>query len=225
MPDLVDVLASAANPLGLYKGQVAAVIAGLFDISYGGGVVKYASKLDGGSYSVGDWVIFTLGGNVGPLILGKQTMGTPQSIPAPVTGPLIVNATGSASYDSTTGTWTAATITQSPTSYGLWFYNTPTAFTTVATAALASFEIEVTRTSGGPPEFRAHGNASGTGDLVLLGDLFGTTPPPVGVATWQALPIDWGQQLALGTIQGVAIGGGLFTGSYSGTGRVRLTPV
>lgn len=225
MANLVDVLAPAGSPLRLHKGKITASVGGWFDISYGGGVVKYASQLDGTTYSVNDWVIFTLGGDVGPLILGKQTMGTPPAIPSPPSGALTVNATGSASYDSAAGTWTASTITQGPTSYGLWFYNTPAAFTSVATAALASFEIEVTRTAGGPPEFRAHGNASGAGDLVLVGDLFGSVLPPLSVATWVSLPIDWGQQLAVGTIKGIAIGGGLFTGSYSGTGRVRLTPV
>lgn len=223
MPDLADVLVQPP-PLRLYKGRVYRAANGYYEITYSGGVVQYVSALDGATFAADDYVIFALSDEIGALILGKQTIGTPPVVPTTIVAPITVSAAGSATYDSVTGTWTSGVSVQSPTSYACWFY-TPGVFTAVAGAPLATFEIELTRTSGGPPEFRAHQNSVAVGDLTLIGDLHGGPLPSPGVPTWITLPIDWGLQLTSGTIKGIAVGGGLFTGSYGGTGRLRITPV
>lgn len=220
---LEDVLAGGPR-LRLLFGQVNSVVGSFVDIAYSGGVIQHAAKLDADTYSGGDYVAFLLSDEAGALILGKQTPGTPPPIlPAPGSA-VIVNAASYATYDSAAAAWTSGTLVQGPHQWACWFYN-PADFTSLAGVILASFEIEVTRTSGGPPEFATHRNSTGTGVLDLPGDTYARDQPAAGVATWIKLPIDWGTRLVSGTIKGIAVGGGMNSGAYSGTGRARITPV
>ena len=226
MPELADVLAAMPG-MQLRQGKVA-LLAGTRNqyvhIDYAGGRILNAGKFDGDTYAVGDYVWFLLDNESGALILGKQTPSTHDSVFAgmPPT-PLTVTAASNATYDTMLGTWTASTLVQSPTQLASWFY-TAGAFSTLATSPLSAAQVEVTRTGGGPLEFTTHRNATGAGVYDGTGDWFGVPATPLGVATWVSLPLDWGRQLANGTIRGVSIGGGTFSGTYSGTGRIRLTP-
>jgi hypothetical protein len=222
MAELVDLLVQPAQ-LQLLFGKIAVVHGVYHDITYAAGVIKSVAKLDADTYSVDDYVAFLLGPS-GGLILGKQTLGTPLPILPTPGSAVIVDDNAYGTYDSITGAWAASTLVQSPTQYGAWFY-TPSAFTSLSGAMLASFEVEVTRTGGGPPEFAAHTNLSGSGTLNLTGQTYASEQPPLSSATWIRLPLDWGHQLISGTIKGIAVGGGMNSGTYSGTGRVRFQPV
>ena len=222
MAALEDAPASGPS-LRLRFGRVFTVVAPYVNITYGDTMIQYASKLDADTYSAGDYVAFLISDESGVLVLGKQTPGTPPSLPTALS-PVVANATSYATYDSATGGWTASSLVQSPHQWACWFYTTSD-FSTLLSSYLATVEIEVTRTSGGPPEFATHRNTSGSGVRDLTGDTYARGQPPAAVATWVKLPIDWGQQLISGTIKGVAIGGGMNSGIYAGTGRVRLTPL
>jgi len=225
MANLVDLLLPD-TPLHLLQGQVFGTAGGgtYVHITWGAGVIYNAGAFDGASFTVGDYVWFLLSDEAGALVLGKQTPGPHDTSTPPPGTPLIVSATSYATYDQVAGTWTASTLVQSPTSFACWFYSTA-AFSTVAGKPLSAFELEVTRTAGGPPEIGPHLNSAGSGAFVTDGDRWLRDQPPVGVATWLPLPLDWGMRLATGNIKGLAIGGGDYSGTYSnGTGRVRLTP-
>lgn len=225
MAELIDVLQSPGGAR-LCQGQVAAV-AGTggkyIHIDYAAGRVLNAGRLDGATYAVGDYVWFLMDNEAGALIVGKQTPGTHDTTIIPPPSPIIVNAASYGTFDESTGTWTASTLIQSPTKVAAWFY-AGGAFSTMAGVSLGAVEVEVTRLTGGPLELTTHQNVTGTGSFLGTGDWFGVAAPPAGVATWVSVPLDWGQQLAAGAIRGLAIGGGMYSGTYSGTGRVRLTP-
>lgn len=226
MPELADALATLPG-IKLRQGKVGAVAgtsSQYVHIDYAGGRVLNAGKFDGATYGVGDYVWFLLDDESGALILGKQTPGTHAAAPTPSPAtPITVTAASSATYDTTTGTWTAGTLVQSPTQLASWFY-TAGAFSSLSGVPLGAVELEVTRSGGGPLELTTHRNSVGSGAYDGTGAWFGAPVTPVGVATWVPLPLDWGLQLATSSIRGVSIGGGTFSGTYSGTGRIRLTP-
>lgn len=225
MADLADVISSPSGAR-LRQGQVAAV-AGTggkyLHIDYAAGRVLNAGKFDSDTYSVGDYVWFLLDNEAGALVLGKQTPGTHDTSVITPPAAITVTAASYGTYDLVAGMWTASVLNQSPTTVGAWFYAAG-AFSAMAGVPLGAVEVEVTRTTGGPVEFTTHQNMSGAGTFLGTDDWFGAASPEVGVATWTPVPLDWGTQLASGAIKGIAIGGGLYTGTYSGTGRVRLTP-
>lgn len=225
MAELGDILAPQGTAR-LAQGRVA-VIAGTggkyTHIDYAAGRVLNAGKFDGATYVVGDYVWFLLDDEAGALILGKQTPGTHDTAGNTPPSALTVNAASSATYNTYDGTWSAGELNQSPTLLASWFY-TAGAFATLTGVPLSAVEIEVTRAGGGPLELTTHQNATGSGPYVGGTDRFGAPATPGGVATWVPLPLDWGASLSSGAIRGISIGGGLFSGTYSGTGRIRLTP-
>lgn len=221
--DLADVIPREPG-MSLHQGKVAVVGTKFVHIDYAGGRVLNAGRFDGATYVVGDYVWFLMHNDAGALILGKQTPGThDEATPAPGAA-VIVAADAFASYDTGTGTWTASVLQQAPTSVACWFY-TPNAFAALVGVGLAAFEVEVTRLSGGPPEFGTHLNSVAAGPLLRGTDSYLKDLPPVGVATWVPLPLDWGLRLVTGSIMGLTVGGGLYSGVYSGTGRTRMSPI
>jgi len=228
MPELADVLAGASG-LRLRQGQVA-VIAGstgqYVHIDYAGGRILNAGKFDADTYATGDYVWFLLDDEAGALVLGKQTpSGSHDTAVPPGPSQLVVNAASFATYDQVAAAWTPSALVQSPTQLASWFYAAG-AFASFAGWPLGAVEIEVTRTAGGPPEFTTHQNVTGSGTYLSGGDDYMAVPStPAGVATWVSLPLDWGARLASGAIKGISVGGGTYSGTYSGTGRVRLSPL
>lgn len=222
--ELADVIPSGSG-LQLRQGVVDSVVGTKYvHIHHAGGVLRNAGKLDADTYAAGDLVWFLLDNEAGALVLGKQAAGVHGEVPPGVGSPLIVDDNAYATYDTVTGIWTASTLVQSPTQYACWFYTT-SAFAALEGAQLASFELEVTRTGGGPPEIGPHLNGSASGVLVTTGETWVRDQLAQFAPTWLPLPIDWGMRLVSGAIKGLAVGGQTYSGMYSGTGRVRLTPV
>lgn len=224
MPDLVRTLAEAPAVKWLI-GRVSVLTGDTFTLAYSGGEIPNVGCSDQYIPIVGDVVHVLSWSPNGMLAICSNNAPLVPRVPSvPVGTPITVSANAYGTYDLDTAAWTASTLVQSPHQVACWFY-TPSAFASLATSILATFEIEVTRTSGGPPEFVTHGNTTGAGALILPGQKYAREQPPATVATWVKLPLEWGQQLIGGTIKGIGIGGGLYTGAYSGTGRVRLTPL
>lgn len=226
MPDLMDVLAPAGGAR-LKQGRVGAVVgvdSQYIHIDYAAGRILNAGKFDDATYVVGDYVWFLLDDEAGALILGKQTPGVHEDASPTPPAPLTVNSASNATYDTAAAVWTASTLVQSPTKLASWFY-TAGAFSSVAGWALGSVELEVIRSTGGPLEVTPHGNTTGSGTYLAVDERHLWPSTPVGVATWVPLPLDWGARLATGVIKGFSIGGGTYSGTYAGTGRVRLTPI
>lgn len=226
MSDLAEVLHPSV-PVRWLIGRVYAVTGDTFTMTYNGGQVPSVGYVDQVVPQVGDVVHVLASDDNGMLCIGtNNTPLVPRVPPVAVGTPLIVNATSSSTYFATTGTWTAGVV-QDDARTGCWFYSAG-AFAGMLTSTLAKVEIEVTRTSGGPPEFVEHTNTAAVGALVLVADMgtrYVTPAPPVGAATWVALPLEWGRNLVTGTAKGIGIGGGQWVGAYSGTGRIRLTPL
>lgn len=225
MANLEDVLAQAP-PLRWLIGKVAFVTGDTFTMIYNNGFVLNVGCSD--QYiPVPDDIVHVLAWEPNGMlaICSNNAPLTPPTPMVPVGTPVTVSANSYGTYDLSAAAWTASTLVQSPTQVACWFY-TPSAFSSLAASTLATFEIEVTRTSGGPPEFVTHTNLAGSGVLGLPGQKYAKVTPPLTVATWVPLPLEWGQQLIAGTIKGIGVGGGLYSGTYSnGTGRVRLTPL
>lgn len=225
MPNLEDVLAQAPTVRWLI-GKVGLLTGDTFTMIYNGGFVLNVGCSDQYIPAVGDIVHVLAWEPNGMLaVCSNNTPLTPPTPTVPVGTPITVSANAYGTYNLATLTWTASTLVQSPTQVACWFY-TPSDFASLASSTLAKFEIEVTRTSGGPPEFVTHTNTAGSGALGLPGQKYAKVNPPAAVATFIPLPLEWGQQLIAGTIKGIGIGGGLYSGAYSNaTGRARLTPL
>lgn len=226
MTDLAQVIAGDV-PVRWLIGRVSAVTGDTFTMTYNGGPVYSVGYVDQVVPQVGDVVHVLASDDNGMLCVGTNNAPLVARVPPVAVGtPLIVSAASSGTYSATTGLWTAG-ITQDVDKTGCWFYAAG-AFNAMASSTLARVEVEVTRTAGGPPEFVEHANATGTGTLAIVADAgssYATAAPPVGVATWVALPLEWGRNLVTGVAKGVGIGGGNQAGAYSGTGRIRLTPL
>ena len=224
MADLAEVLAPVPG-VRLLQGVVQGIAGGgkYIHITWGTGVIQNAGKLDGTTYAVDDLVWFLQSDEAGALVIGKQAAGThDDAMPTPPAA-LTFTPSSSNTYDQITGTWIGGR-TQSPDTWACWFW-TAGVFSPLAGYPLASAEIEITLSSGGPIEFVAHLNVAGSGVLVTTGDRYLYESTPVGVATWVPLPLDWGHQMATGEIKGIAIGGGFYSGTYTGLTRLRLTPI
>ena len=226
MTDLAEVLTPGV-PVRWLIGRVYAVTGDTFTMTYNGGQVPSVGYVDQVVPQVGDVVHVLASDDNGMLCVGTNNVPLVARVPPVAVGtPLIVTASSSGTYSTTTGTWTAG-VAQDPTRTGCWFYAAG-AFASMAMSSLAKVEVEVTRTSGGPPEFMEHTNLTGTGVLISVagsGTRYVTAAPPLGVATWLALPLEWGRNLVTGAAKGFGIGGGQFVGAYSGTGRLRLSPL
>lgn len=163
----------------------------------------------------------------GVLVIGSNNKpGTEPSSPVTPGAALTVTPSSSSVYDATAGVWAAGTGA-GPTLTKVWFY-TGGAFSTMAGRPIGAVEIEITRTSGGPPEMVALTNTSAAGvptPITYTASRYGIGSSPVGVPTWLPLPLEWGMGLADGTIKSIGVGGALYAGVYAGTGRVRITPL
>lgn len=231
MSGIIDSLVKSPS-LQLRKAVIRTVDGDSVSLLVGGGVVYNVAYLD--QYTpVEGAVVYCLSlENVGMLILGSSSVGDafpPVSTPAPT----VVTAASVATYNSATEGWTAGVAQQGPGLTACWFFPVGAflAFVNVTPLSEAnapifqSFEIELTRTSGGPARFYEHHNSTATGSPVLL-----DAPPfipaqiPTGLATWIKLPIGWAADLANGIVLGIAISSP-DPGVYSPTARIRFQPL
>lgn len=210
----------------MVKGTVLRLTGDTFTMSFLGGEVPNVSHLDQYTPVVGDIVQVLVVPRGGWLAIGS-TNGTGAPGGSTQFPPMssILTADGQSTYI-VGGTWLVGALSQAPDRCGCWFYDA-SKFTVYAGAALATLEIEITRSSGGPVEMQLHGNASGSGELVLAapGPYVAPDTPPVGTPTWVRLPVGWGELLASGQARGVGIGLGQHSGVYAGTGRLRFTTI
>lgn len=225
MADLAQVLAPAPGPSWI-TGTVDSFGGGSLTLQFGGGLVPNCGYLDSYSPVVGDVVHALSWSKQGVLVLGSDNkIAARTALPDPPTS-LTVNASTWATYQVDTGAWASGVVQQAPGKYGTWFY-AASAFSSLSGAMLAKVEMSCIATSGGPPELAPVVNLTATGPLSLYSTVRYAHPGGLpSVTTWIPLPIDWGYALIAGTIHGVAVGGGLYTGAYSGAGNaIRLTPL
>jgi hypothetical protein len=213
----------------MVKGTVLRITGDTFTMSFLGGEVPNVSHLDQYTPVVDDIAQVLVIPRGGWLAIGSTngTGASPGTIQSPSVSS-IITAEGFSTFIATSGggTWLGGVLAQAPDRCGCWFYDVGD-FSVYNGAALASFEVEITRTSGGPVEMQLHGSAGASGTLVLPvpGPYVVPDTPPVGVPTWVRLPIGWGQALASGDAAGVGIGLGQHSGTYAGTGRLRFTTI
>lgn len=229
MTNLDTYLAGLAGPtLKWIQGRVTSVQSGFLTMSYAGSDIPNVAYLSHYTPVIGDYVHAISQDEIGVLVLGKTEGSTPvPPIPIPQI-PQVFTANDTATYDQTTDTWTPTVLVQSPDEVACFFY-TPASFVSAIATILQLVEIEIIRVSGGPPTFIPHLNLNTATSLQIPGDLSFWRPDvvlPIGTPTWVPLPVGWGQDLVSGDIKGIGIWTDLdVTGVYSGTGRVRLTPL
>lgn len=217
--------------LRLIRGEVEQVTGDTITLSYLGGSIDHVATLDQYNPVVNDIVIVIVWPKGGYLAIGSNNGTTAETPSVPVPPyTLTVNADGVSTYvlDAAGNfTWLGSTLEQGEDRALCWFYDTGL-FSSMTGALLASFEVEITLTSGGPPELLLHGNPSAVGELVQATPTWylpDEDDVPLGVATWVPVPVGWGEMLANGQASGVGIGLGQHTGTYTGTGRLRFTTV
>lgn len=210
------------------QGVVSDVGDGFVTLTYGDGEIQNAAYLKQYTPVEGDLVHVLSFEPMGMLVLGStEASVSPPPDPVPV-APSTFNSNGNATYSLLLSTWTSSSLLQSEDQVACFFY-APAAFAAVSGLTFQQAEIEITRTSGGPPEFVPHLNVDTVTGLSLPSDMTFWRPDvalPIGVPTWVPLPVGWAQDLVAGTIKGIGIWTDLgSSGEYSGTGRVRLTPL
>lgn len=226
MADLAALLVQK-EPLEWVIGTVTVITGDTFTMLWRGGTVYNVGHVSGYTPVVNDIVHCLSWGQNGMLAFGKtaSTILLP-ALPTPTV--TTVNSNGTATWGPGDTAWEASVLKQEPNKLGCFFY-TQSDFDPIKNAELSKVEIQVTRTSGGPPEFRLHGNLSGTGPLILGSATIFTAPTPAaGVPTWIPLPIGWGQRLILSTdldAFGIGIGLGEYSGVYTSTGNLRITTI
>lgn len=223
MTDLADVLAKSAA-LDWFVGKVSVVTGSTITVSLRGGLIYNVGCMDQYIPAAGDIVICLSMPGRGIVALGSNNAGTPPvTLPTPTV--LTVSAASTGTHGPSAGVWAASTLIQEPDRAGCFFYAAG-AFTTMSTAALATFEIEVTCTAGGGPDFILHNNVTGAGPLVLADTMiFSAEPTTLSTPVWVKLPVGWGEKIVQGSAQGIGIGLGSRSGTYSGTGRLRVTTI
>ncbi len=223
MADELEALLAPAAPVEWFIGKVSAVTGDTVSVTYGGGTMTNVGCLDQYIPAVNDIVHGLMWEPNGAIVLGSNN--TPASPPTPpAAGPqIIVNANSSGSYDIPSKTWITATNNAGPNLYRAWFYLT-SAFSSMVGLSLKSFEIELTETEWKGIDYATATNASATG-LYTPVDYFISPAAAVGVPTWMPLPLTWGQQMITGAIKSIALGGGQYSGTFTGTGRLRLTAI
>lgn len=216
--------------LRLIRCKVTSVYGDLFSATYLGGIITNIGALDQYNPAPGDIAVVIVWPKGGYLAIGSHNGSGPPSTTVPWTPvTLTVNAEGvSTCVKSATGavTWLGGVLQQEPDRALCWFYDSGL-YAPLGGGLIASFEIEVTRTSGGPPEFLLHGNPGAAGELVMATPTWYLPDdlPAVGVPTWVPLPVGWAEMLVNGQASGVGIGLGQHTGTYTGTGRMRFTTI
>jgi hypothetical protein len=220
--ELADQIAGQRNPLEWIDGRVTAVTGDTLSMTYSGGVVTRVGYISGYVPAVNDYVQALMGPQ-GIMVFGARNPGTPPTPPS-VPASVIVNASSYATHASLNNVWTPSTANQvRGVSEAVWLY-TPASFSALSRSILRKFEIELTRTSGGPPEFVQHYNTAATGPLVVDPQRYSAGPnPPIGAPTWVPLPLGWGTAIIARTIKGIAIQSDLYSSAWSGTGRLRFS--
>lgn len=233
--ELAD-LFTTAPAVRWFIADVVAVdeLASTVTLSYLGGLVPGVGYLDHVVPEQGDVAHGLIWNTNGMLVIGTntKTIVTHPTLPTQL-APITVEAQQFGTYSD--GGWEPGLV-QSPTQFACWFYmaalpersadpGVPVDLAALVARDLSAFEVEVTRTGGGPPEFFAH-RSNGVGDELRVADRKApSNQVPLGVPTWVPLPVGWGEQFVLGNILGVGVGGGYYSGTYSGTGRLRFTPM
>lgn len=223
MPDLVAALVTEV-PVRWHIGRVAAINAdSTISVTHKGGVMENVGVLDQYTPVVGD-VVHMLGSNLnGVLAIGSNNQVGSAPVTPPVTPPTTVASSGTGTYRSDLGDWTAG-LTQSPIRVGCWFYPDPI---TLSFGSIAQLTIRVTAQDDMPLEFVLHGMTAAAGPLVLItGASYQVAPPPVGVPTDVPLPLEWAALLAAGPANGVGVGGGNYSTVLTGSsGLLTFTPL
>lgn len=225
MPDLGDLLADLGRPrLNWISAVVSAVDgAGYITLDYKGGTIHKASHLASYVPVVGDRVEALSQEPMGVLILGKNTApvdAPPAFLPQT---PLIVLPSNRATNGPGITDWTPGVLEQGPGKVACLFYSG--GFGSLAGVFLQKVEVELIVGSGGPPDFIGHQNDDPVGALTTTGLPFRSSTSTAGTSVWFPLSIGLGQALVSGAIRGIGIASSGQTGTYSGTGRVRLTPL
>ncbi len=190
-------------------------------LEYNGGFIHNVGTLDHYTPAEGDIVHALAKEGQGIIILGSNnTPVTPAPVFPPGT-PVIVNPVLTRTYTRATDSWTAGVGVQAPGVVGAWTYNQ----LALPNVMLEKVEIEIVMVSGGPPEFVAHSNSTLAGPLEVSDYVWRVAKPVYNVASWVPLPISWGDDLINGSISGFGLSSSGQSGTYSGTGRVRLTPL
>ncbi len=222
MSELADFL-QKEPPLEWIIGTVADIPAGGrgFTMTWKGGTLYNVSSMAHYTPVIGQTVHVLSWPPNGMIAIGSGGV-TPAAPAEDVPVLTIYNALSGWTYGPLDSQWTATVLNQSPTTAATWLYN-GTPWANLGGTSLASFEIEITRLSGGPPEFLLHGNTAASGLLNIIDPKTFVGPvTTVGVATWVPLPIGWGEDLYYNQGGGISIGLGDNTGEYSGTGRLRF---
>jgi len=225
MPDMSDLLAELSRPRVLWVSATVLAIdsGGLLTLDYKGGTISKAARLASYTPVVGDRVEALSYEPMGVLVLGKNaTSGTAPPVFIPQ-NPVVITPTTIATYGPGPIEWTPGVLQQAPGKVACLFYSG--GLGSLAGVFLQKVEIELVVSSGGPPDFIGHQNDLPTGALTTTGLPYRSTTYTPGTAVWLPLSIGMGQALVSGAIRGIGIVSSGQTGTYSGSGRVRLTPL
>jgi hypothetical protein len=223
--DLAQALVTEA-PVKWLIGRVAAVTGSTVTVTYRGGSVADVGVLDQYIPTVGDVVHILASDLNGMLAIGSNNQsGIPPVVPT-AGPPVAVTATSVATYRTDLDAWSAGVLREGPTEVGCWFYPSVALAAAVASLPMAGLTIRVTAPDATPLEFVLHDMTSGAGALVLIPGASWRVAVPVGVTTDVRLPLEWASLLALGVASGVGIGGGDYTGTFTGSsGLLTFTPL
>lgn len=217
MADLAAALAMTPAPRWVV-GTVASLQADTVTLTVDGGTVTGVGYLDQYAPVVGD-VVHALAGPRGLLVLGSNNTppAGPPVLPTPDL-PVTVGANATSTYQRSTGGWAAGALLQAPDVVATFLYPVMSTIATLTGIRLARLTMALTRVGGGPPELALHSLASLAGVLPPPTDpLYGVDQPVTGTTGTINLPLEWGYRLISGAARGITIGGGLYTGDWSGS--------
>lgn len=223
MSELTEFLAPDP-PVEWFIGKVSALTGDTVSVTYWGGTITKVGVVDQYIPAVNDVVHGLMWGQNGAIIFGSNNSpASPPTPPAAGAVTIIAGATKS-SYVISAATWLGVAVNEAdPDLYRAWFWPAGS-FSALAGTDLAKFEVEVTQTAGNALQFVAASNLTATGPYVPLDDYLAPASTP-SVATFVTLPLDWGQQIIAGTMKSIALGGGQYPSTLTGTGRLRFTGI
>jgi len=222
--DLALALASEP-PLRWIIGRVTALTGDTFTMTYRGGSVEGVGTLDHYTPRVGDVVHILASDNNGMVAIGSNNQtSTPAAPPVPKAAKT-ATATATSTYLAATGTWSTGVVREAPDQVGCWFYPSFVASGAFDVLPLARFTIQIVAQSAAPLEFILHSLTGAAGQPVAL-SRYRVAAPPLSMGTNVQLPLEWGAMLVGGQALGIGIGGGDFTGDFTGsTGLLTFTPL